>query len=210
MGVGLNIVEEISEALKKIENLKAWAEDYKLPYSYANQIKNKKKVKLGHETVLKFCAALGLPMGGESVEPPEPGGLLYLNVLGRVAAGAPTDPGDSVTLENILGQIEITESGWKALFPRVDPRGLVALRVSGDSMSPIHRDGDTIFVRPTSDKDKVRDGQQIVVRLPGEGYTFKVWRKTHVLEALNHAFPPRPMPRGAILWGIYVCGTKTE
>jgi len=131
-------------------------------------------------------------------------------IFGEVAAGIPSAPTDSVLLETELDHIDLPLEVWRLIYPGVDPRGLVALRIQGASMTPRHYPGDLIFVRQTRDKSLVHDGQSVIIELPGEGHTFKVWRDSGVLEGINPAFKPIPCPRGARLWGVYVCGTKTE
>ena len=61
-----------------------------------------------------------------------------------------------------------TGSGWEqSAFPAgALPEGSYALRVSGDSMQPLYRDGDQIVVAPAR---PVRRGDRVVVRtLSGE------------------------------------------
>jgi SOS-response transcriptional repressor LexA len=134
--------------------------------------------------------------------------LILIPLLGSVAAGPPSSPSDSVMMYDDLQKLHITPDAWNFLFPKVIANNLVALRVSGSSMSPRHYDGDIVFIRRTQNRDEVNDGQKVIIELPGDGHTFKIWRKSGVLESVNPTFSPIPCPRGARLWGIYICGTR--
>ncbi len=58
-----------------------------------------------------------------------------------------------------------TGSGWdEVLFPQIGDLHAFALEISGDSMEPIYRDGDTIVVSPGAG---VRRGDRVVVRTNG-------------------------------------------
>ncbi len=53
-------------------------------------------------------------------------------------------------------------SGWdEVLFPQIGDLHAFALEISGASMEPIYRDGDTIVVSPAAD---IRRGDRVVVR----------------------------------------------
>jgi phage repressor protein C with HTH and peptisase S24 domain len=55
-----------------------------------------------------------------------------------------------------------TGSGWdEVLFPRIGDLNAFALEISGTSMEPIYRDGDTIVISPAAD---IRRGDRVVVR----------------------------------------------
>ena len=58
-------------------------------------------------------------------------------------------------------------SGWdEVLFPQIGDLHAFVLEISGDSMGPIYRDGDTIIVSPNAD---IRRGDRVVVKtLDGE------------------------------------------
>ncbi len=58
-----------------------------------------------------------------------------------------------------------TGSGWdEVLFPQIGDLHAFALEISGDSMEPIYRDGDTIVVSPGAG---IRRGDRVVVRTKG-------------------------------------------
>jgi phage repressor protein C with HTH and peptisase S24 domain len=86
-----------------------------------------------------------------------------------------------------------TGEGWDAVaFPGQAGERLFALEISGDSMLPLYRDGDTIIVSPSA---PVRRGDRVVVRtLEGEVMA-KVLRrqtaKTVELSSLNPDHPDR-------------------
>lgn len=92
--------------------------------------------------------------------------------------------------------------GWESTdLPR--PReGLFALRISGDSMEPVYREGDRVIVdRAATD---VRRGDRVVVRtLAGETLAKEVAASSArelKLESLNPAYPPRSLPWSQIQW----------
>ncbi len=75
--------------------------------------------------------------------------------------------------------------GWDEVsFPDVQDENAYALEVSGDSMLPVFRDGDTIIVSPGSN---VRRGDRIVVRtLEGEVLVKVLFRQTaHTTEIMS-------------------------
>ena len=55
-----------------------------------------------------------------------------------------------------------TGNGWDEVdFPNIGDSHAYALEISGDSMQPVYRDGDTIIVSPQAN---VRRGDRVVVR----------------------------------------------
>ncbi len=92
--------------------------------------------------------------------------------------------------------------GWdQTELPR--PRdGVFSLRISGDSMAPLYREGDRILVDST--QSDVRRGDRIVVRTRSgetlakelDAITSRVMRLTSV----NPAYPPRELNRQDIEW----------
>ncbi len=75
--------------------------------------------------------------------------------------------------------------GWDEVsFPDVQDENAYALEVSGDSMLPVFRDGDTIIVSPGSN---VRRGDRIVVRThEGEVLVKVLYRQTaHTIEIMS-------------------------
>lgn len=98
--------------------------------------------------------------------------------------------------------------GWdEVAFPSSPEDGSYALEVSGDSMSPLYRDGDIIVVSPTA---QMRRGDRVVVRTKeGEVLVKVLYRqtgKTVELHSLNPAHPPRVLDMkdvegiGRIVW----------
>ena len=87
---------------------------------------------------------------------------------------------------------------WLALPVDVDAGEYVALRVSGDSMEPLFRTGDTILVRLGQ---RVERDTVVVARHPQDGYVVKrvgrVGRTSLELTSLNAASPPVTIPRDA-------------
>ena len=95
-----------------------------------------------------------------------------------------------------------TGDGWDQTdLPR--PRdGLFSLRISGESMVPLYREGDRVIVdRLGAD---VRKGDRVVVRTR-DGETMAkelagLTARTVTLSSLNPAHPPRALPRRDIDW----------
>ena len=92
--------------------------------------------------------------------------------------------------------------GWEQTdLPR--PREtLLSLRVTGDSMAPVYREGDCIIVdREASD---VRKGDRVVVRTTGGETLAKevtgLTARTVTLASVNPAYEPRVVPRKDIVW----------
>lgn len=84
-------------------------------------------------------------------------------------------------------------SGWEEVaFPGAKDEKAYALEISGDSMLPLYRDGDTIIVSPTA---AVRRGDRVVVKtLEGEVLAKQLKRqtlKTIELASLNPDHPDR-------------------
>jgi len=78
--------------------------------------------------------------------------------------------------------------GWDEVnFPRPDGENVYALEISGDSMLPLYRDGDTIIVSPDA---AVRRGDRVVVRtLEGEVMAKVLARKTAKIIELESVNP---------------------
>ncbi len=92
--------------------------------------------------------------------------------------------------------------GWEQTeLPR--PREtLLSLRVTGDSMAPVYREGDRIIVdREASD---VRKGDRVVVRTAGGETLAKevagLTAKAVTLASINPAYEPRIVARRDIVW----------
>lgn len=95
-----------------------------------------------------------------------------------------------------------TGDGWdQADLPQARD-SLLGLRINGDSMMPLYREGDCIIVdREATD---VRKGDRVVVRTTGGETLAKVLTaidaRTVTLSSINPAYPPRPLPRSDIVW----------
>ncbi len=92
--------------------------------------------------------------------------------------------------------------GWEEIHcPGVSDENAYALRISGDSMEPVYREGDIIVVAPNS---QVRRGDRVVVKLKnGEVMAKLLLRRTAKeieLASFNPDYPPRREPAGNILW----------
>ncbi|WP_332655575.1 S24 family peptidase [Brevundimonas sp.] len=92
--------------------------------------------------------------------------------------------------------------GWEQTeLPR--PREtLLSLRIAGDSMVPLYREGDRVIVdREASD---VRKGDRVVVRTTGGETLAKevaaLTARAVTLASVNPAYEPRVVPRKEIVW----------
>ncbi len=95
-----------------------------------------------------------------------------------------------------------TGSGWdEVLFPQIGDLHAFALEISGDSMEPIYRDGDTIIVSPGAG---IRRGDRVVVRTrDGEVMAKELTRQSArkvELVSLNEEHPDRTLDVEDIDW----------
>jgi phage repressor protein C with HTH and peptisase S24 domain len=92
--------------------------------------------------------------------------------------------------------------GWDEVnFPNVFDEHAYALEISGDSMSPVYRDGDTIIVSPGA---AVRRGDRVVVKtMEGEVLAKELRRRTArtiELKSLNREHEDRVLNLDQISW----------
>ena len=92
--------------------------------------------------------------------------------------------------------------GWEEVaFPGMAEAGCYALEISGDSMTPVYRDGDRIVVTPVSEP---RRGDRVVVKtVDGEVLAKEVARitaRTLELASLNPEYEGRTLERKNIAW----------
>ena len=95
-----------------------------------------------------------------------------------------------------------TGSGWdEVLFPQIGDLHAFALEISGASMEPIYRDGDTIVVSPAAG---IRRGDRVVVRTKeGEVMAKELSRQSArriELASLNKDHPDRSLDVEQIDW----------
>ena len=95
-----------------------------------------------------------------------------------------------------------TGSGWdEVLFPQIGDLHAFALEISGESMEPIYRDGDTIVVSPGAG---IRRGDRVVVRTrDGEVMAKELSRQSArkvELASLNKDHPDRTLNVEEIDW----------
>jgi phage repressor protein C with HTH and peptisase S24 domain len=92
--------------------------------------------------------------------------------------------------------------GWEQTELPRPKETLLSLRVTGDSMAPVYREGDRIIVdREASD---VRRGDRVVVRTAGGETLAKevagLTAKAVTLASINPAYEPRVVARKDIVW----------
>jgi phage repressor protein C with HTH and peptisase S24 domain len=92
--------------------------------------------------------------------------------------------------------------GWELVeLPGSAREGAYALRVQGESMSPLYRDGDVLIVEPGA---AVRRGDRVVVRtVSGEVMAKVLKRRTDAaieLESVNPSHPERQFAVAEIEW----------
>lgn len=95
-----------------------------------------------------------------------------------------------------------TGEGWEQTdLPRPGPT-VFSLRISGDSMAPLYRDGDRVIVDQAG--GRVRKGDRVVARTrDGETLAKEVAAidaRTVTLASINPAYPPRDFKRRDIAW----------
>jgi phage repressor protein C with HTH and peptisase S24 domain len=93
-------------------------------------------------------------------------------------------------------------TGWDEVnFPNLADDNIYALEISGDSMQPLYRDGDTIIVSPAA---PVRRGDRVVVRTrDGEVLAKELRRRTArtiELKSLNREHEDRVLADDEIAW----------
>jgi phage repressor protein C with HTH and peptisase S24 domain len=95
-----------------------------------------------------------------------------------------------------------TGEGWEQTeLPR--PRdSLLSLRITGDSMAPLYREGDRVIV--DREATEVRKGDRVVVRTTGGETLAKevaaLTARTVTLASVNPAYEPRSVARKDIVW----------
>ena len=95
-----------------------------------------------------------------------------------------------------------TGEGWEQTeLPRLR-EGLFSLSITGDSMTPLYREGDRVIVDPTA--SDVRKGDRVVVRTVGGETVAKeltaASARSVTLASINPAYPPRTLARREVLW----------
>ena len=95
-----------------------------------------------------------------------------------------------------------TGDGWdQTELPRVRDT-LFSLRIAGDSMVPLYREGDRVIV--DRDANQVRKGDRVVVRTTGGETLAKeitaMTARVVTLGSVNPAYAPRPLPRRDLVW----------
>ena len=93
-------------------------------------------------------------------------------------------------------------AGWDDVeVPGITDENAYALRIAGDSMEPVYRDGDIIVVSPNS---QTHVGDRVVVRLKsGEVLAKELRRRTPeeiTLASLNPSHPERREPVSNVVW----------
>ncbi|WP_207483182.1 S24 family peptidase [Arenibaculum pallidiluteum] len=93
-------------------------------------------------------------------------------------------------------------AGWDVLlFPQIGDPHAYALEISGDSMEPVYRDGDTIIVSPAAG---IRRGDRVVVRTRGGEVLAKEFvRQTATridLHSVNPDHPDRSLSVEDVAW----------
>jgi phage repressor protein C with HTH and peptisase S24 domain len=95
-----------------------------------------------------------------------------------------------------------TGEGWDQTDLPSPTDSLFSLRITGDSMAPLYRDGDRVLV--DRDRADVRRGDRAVVRtVSGETLAKEVGTltaNTVTLVSINPDYPPRTFPRADIAW----------
>lgn len=145
------------------------------------------------ESLTRVLAATGVSLGDFAELARDASSPVALPLLGLAQAGQ-----DGFFDEAGLPSGE----GWESTeLPRAG-EGLFALRIAGDSMEPLYRDGDRVIVdRSATD---VRKGDRLVVRtVSGETLAKEVaacGARQLTLRSLNPAYPPRALSWREVQW----------
>lgn len=141
------------------------------------------------ESVSKILNATGATLDEfvSLVEGREGGGIVHrIPIIGHAQAGK----------EGYFDDAGFpTGAGWdEVMFPDLGDPTAYALEISGDSMEPVYRDGDTIVVSPEA---SIRRGDRVVAKTAnGEVMAKELARKTASkieLISLNHEHPGRDL-----------------
>ena len=92
--------------------------------------------------------------------------------------------------------------GWEDIsFPSVTDKHAYALKISGDSMKPVYRDGDIIVVSPAA---TVRKGDRVVVKTKDDEVMVKELKrknsKSIELKSLNSEHRDRTLSMSDVVW----------
>lgn len=95
-----------------------------------------------------------------------------------------------------------TGEGWEQTPLPHPSDSLLSLRIIGDSMAPLYREGDRVIV--DREATEVRRGDRVVVRTVGGETLAKeiasLSARSVTLASVNPAYPPRAMARCEIVW----------
>ena len=95
-----------------------------------------------------------------------------------------------------------TGDGWEQTDLPRPTDSLLSLRIAGDSMAPLYREGDRVIV--DREASAVRKGDRVVVRTTtGETLAKEVaalTARTVTLASVNPAYPPRTVARQDMVW----------
>lgn len=95
-----------------------------------------------------------------------------------------------------------TGEGWDQTDLPAPRDSLFSLRITGDSMVPLYREGDRVLV--DRERGDVRRGDRVVARtVAGETLAKEVGAltaRTVTLTSINPDYPPRILPRADIAW----------
>ena len=146
------------------------------------------------ESISKILRATGASMG-EFMTYVGDGGGAYHNVplIGFAQAGADGYFDDAGYP---------TGGSWDEIpFPGLADQHAYALEISGDSMRPVYRDGDTVIVSPDS---SVRRGDRVVVKTMGGEIMAKVLRRQSAkkieLTSINPDYPDHELDLADVDW----------
>ncbi|MDI1327421.1 MAG: helix-turn-helix transcriptional regulator [Brevundimonas sp.] len=95
-----------------------------------------------------------------------------------------------------------TGDGWEQTELPQPKETLFSLRIDGDSMVPLYREGDRVLV--DRDATRVRKGDRVVVRTTSGETLAKelaaITTRSVTLASINPAYEPRTLPRRDIVW----------
>lgn len=148
-----------------------------------SNMRREKIMKLSELLQLSPSVIMDLP---DKKQPLNHTGYIRIPVLGRVAAGIPIE------------QIEDIEDYEDIKVPIGSENDYFALRISGDSMQPLIRDGSVVIVHKQEDADS---GEIVIATVNGDDATCKRLKKYAdgiMLISVNPAYDPMVFEKGDV------------
>lgn len=163
-------MEEIGRRIRKLREAKRWTLE-ETGSKAGIHLSHLQKIEIGERggslpVLKKIAKVLGVTLAyllGDEETPPSPMRIRHIPLVSRVPAGDPKDYTD-----------RDYPTGWADEFvpcpEDVNDRSAFALKVEGESMAPLFKEGDILIVAPN---EELKDGAPVVYRLKDETCTVK-------------------------------------